>query len=182
MKAASIASKTAQGSENSLWAVVKSARSAPAAAHRTAYPVTAPAAVRTRSAAGGFDDRREILRRDSEISGSAGDRGLSIPSERAREQNRRRGGEHEHEFAHRFLQVFIDRTRKAFTRPVKKATWSSAAGQHRGGYDLFVPRGERVRQYEGTCRGNHLIALAYSNRPEFLSAPRARPGDNWLRA
>jgi hypothetical protein len=87
---------------------IKSAGSTPAAPGWTACPVPPRAAIGTRAAAGGFDDRGEILRRDGKISGSAGDRGFCIPSERAREQNRRRGGKHEHEFAHRFLQVFVD--------------------------------------------------------------------------
>jgi hypothetical protein len=107
--------------------------------------------VRARPAAGNLDDRREILRRDGEISRSAGDRGLSIPGERAREQNRRRGGEHEHEFAHQFLQVFIDQTRKVFTGPAKKATWSSAAEPHPGADNLFARIQSEFRKTKGAA-------------------------------
>jgi hypothetical protein len=121
VKAASIASKTAQGAENSPWAIDphKSTGSAPTAPGWTACPVPPRATIGTRTAAGGFDDRGEILRHDGEISLAAGDRGLSIPSERAREQNRRRGSEHE--FAHRFFQVFYRSDAESFHWPREKS-------------------------------------------------------------
>src|ERR1700682_273849 len=48
-------------------------------------------------------------------------------------------------------KFLIDRTRKAFTRPAKKATWSSAAGRHRGGYDLFIPLPQRAAKTRDTA-------------------------------
>jgi len=84
--------------------LARSARRAPAAAAvGTAHPVVERAApTAAERPAGGFLDRREILRLRGDIRGSARGLGVGFEGERARQQNRRRRNEGDHQLAHRF--------------------------------------------------------------------------------
>ena len=80
---------------------------APAAATGTADPMVEWTATGTpKRPAGGFLDRREVLRLRGKIGGSARGLGVGLEGEQTRQQNRRRSKEGDRQLAHRFSPLW----------------------------------------------------------------------------